>query len=85
MDDNPVDNVNILDVKLLYGGRDLNDFAEAGNPYYSFDDNTKTLTIENTLSTGGVYQLYVVAKALGSSTYTNSVTLDITVENSMKN
>ena len=81
--DNPVNNVSITDARLLYGGRDLNDFAEEGNPFYTFDASTNKLTITNTLTTSGNYQLYITAKAAGSSTYTNSVTLDVFVENTV--
>ena len=81
--DEPVDNVTIQNAMLLYGGRDLNDFAEPGSPFYTFNTSTNKLTITNTLTSSGNYQLYITAKAAGSSTYTNSVTLDVFVENTV--
>lgn len=68
-----------MEVKLLYGGRDLNDFAPSDDPYYSYSTANKTLQIEKRLSTAGTYQLLVTATVSGQSYVSNSVTLNFEV------
>ena len=68
-----------MEVKLLYGGRDLNEFAPLDDPYYLYSTANKTLQIEKRLSTAGTYQLLVTASVTGQSYVSNSVTLNFEV------